>query len=62
MAFPGQTEEERFCRQVIAFVRAGGLPGTDRWVRADSFEEELAQWLAQGRLRPGSTTYFLPMH
>jgi hypothetical protein len=62
MAFPGQTEEERFCRQVIAFVRTGGPARLARWARADSLEEELAQRLAQGPLRMGSPECALEMH
>jgi hypothetical protein len=51
VTYPGQTDEERWCRQVIAFTRAVDPVGTERWVRADSLEEELAQLLAQGPLR-----------
>jgi hypothetical protein len=51
VVYPGQTEEECLCRQVIAFTRAVSPVGTEHWVRAHSLEKELAQLLVQGPLR-----------
>jgi hypothetical protein len=44
---PGQTDEERWCRQVIRFVR-GHYP--ERPSLPDEFEAELAEHLARGPL------------
>jgi hypothetical protein len=44
------TDDERWCRQVISFMR-GGIPGEpDLTSRADQVEAELIQHLAQGPL------------
>jgi hypothetical protein len=46
--YPGQTDEERWCRQVIRFLR-GHSP--EAWPLADRFDAELNWRLAQGSLQ-----------
>ncbi|HEV3258664.1 MAG TPA: hypothetical protein VG013_17445 [Gemmataceae bacterium] len=52
MRYPGASDDERFCRQVIAFVdNDGALPSVQREAAVARLEGELAEHLKSGRLR-----------
>jgi len=48
LLYKGQSDDERWCRQVISFVRGGNSEKPDLVPVADQLEAELAQDLAKG--------------
>jgi hypothetical protein len=48
LAYRGQSDEERWCRQVIGFVRGGSTDHPTLGSLADRLEAELTRGLAQG--------------
>ena len=50
-SYAGQTDAERWCRKVIAYMRALSPAHTDGASRADQLEAELSRHLAQGPLQ-----------
>jgi hypothetical protein len=51
LLYKGQSNDERWCRQVIGFVRGGSSNEPSLSPVADRLEAELAQDLARGQLR-----------
>ena len=50
LVYPGQTDEERWCRQVIGFLRGADSNQSELASLVDEFEAELTQHLAKGSL------------
>src|SRR5262249_14296877 len=50
LVYPGKTDEERWCRQVIRFLRGTDPDQPELASLADQFEAELTEHLAKGSL------------
>jgi hypothetical protein len=50
-SYAGQTDAERWCRKVIAYMRDLSRAHTDGASRADQLEADLSRHLAQGPLQ-----------